>query len=112
MASKGVTDGPRVSSTHCSICQDPLFYSCNAFSYKTLLNEKETIANLNTNTEIMTVSFSPREKDKYNELNSLLTNPIASKIATGQTSISCDIKTPDPVPVSGQAEALELTKTG
>lgn len=44
--------------------------------------------------------------------DALLTNPISSKTATGRTFISRDIKTPDPVPVAGQEEALELMKTG
>jgi len=44
----------------------------------------------------------------------LLTNPIAtqSNTATGRTFITRDIKTPDPVPVAGQEEALGLMKTG
>ena len=46
--------------------------------------------------------------------NALLTNPIGtnSKIGTGRTFISRDIKTPDPVPVAGQEQALELMKSG
>lgn len=45
---------------------------------------------------------------------SLLTNPIGtqSKTLVDRTFITRDIKTPDPVPVSGQNEALELMKTG
>lgn len=49
-----------------------------------------------------------------NSGESLLTNPIGtqSKTFVDRTFITRDIKTPDPVPVSGQNEALELMKTG
>jgi len=44
-----------------------------------------------------------------NSSDALLTNPLTT---TGRTFISRDIKTPDPVPVAGQEEALELMKSG
>lgn len=44
-----------------------------------------------------------------NSGNALLTNPLKT---TTRTFITRDIKTPDPVPVSGQEEALELMRSG
>jgi len=45
----------------------------------------------------------------------LMTNPLATSKASGiqqRTFITRDIKTPDPVPVAGQEEALELMRSG
>jgi len=46
--------------------------------------------------------------------NALLTNPISTSKAglTDRAFITRDIKTPDPIPVAGQEEALELMRTG
>lgn len=47
--------------------------------------------------------------------DALLTNPITTKSLTGlkdRAYVTRDIKTPDPVPVAGQEEAVELMKSG
>merc|ERR1719491_677587 len=53
----------------------------------------------------------------FSPADALLTNPVKSGAKsvnqlTDRTFVTNDIKTPDPVPESGQQEALELMRTG